>query len=178
MKIKQNPFANCTTLQHLDTDGWELKPSKMYNYAKGDVDMGNSMDDKRLLFSLSKAKGDFIVQPFKGSGKGGQKRNKTMSACRIIHPASGTVSECQEERNFDQNKKKAFERLVEKETFKKWYKVETAKALGLMTNIEEKVDKAMTAENIKVEYVVDGKWTEMEALEKAIHSMVASIKGE
>ncbi len=49
------------------------------------------MKNKELLFSLSKAKGDFIVQPFKGSGKGGQKRNKTMSACRIIHPESGAL---------------------------------------------------------------------------------------
>ena len=120
-------------------------------------------DDKQLLFSLSKAKGDFIVQPFKGSGKGGQKRNKTMSACRIIHPASGTVSECQEERSFDQNKKKAFERLVEKDSFKKWHKFETAKALGLMANVEDELDKAMMPENIKIECVQDGKWAEMEA---------------
>ena len=27
------------------------------------------MKDKELLFSLSKAKGDFVVQPFKGSGR-------------------------------------------------------------------------------------------------------------
>ena len=51
---------------------------------------------RELIMSLSKDKGDFVVTPFKGSGKGGQKRNKTMSACRITHPASGAVSECQE----------------------------------------------------------------------------------
>jgi len=113
---------------------------------------------KELLFSLSKDKGDFVVQPFKGSGKGGQKRNKTMSACRITHPASGAVSECQEERSFDQNKKKAFERLIEKPEFHKWYKIECAKKLGYLANIEEEVDRAMQDENLRVEVVQDGRW--------------------
>ena len=111
-----------------------------------------------LLFTLSKSKGDFIVQPFKGSGKGGQKRNKTMSACRIIHTASNTVSECQEERSFEQNKKKAFERLLEKDSFKSWHKLEIAKSLGRVADIESEVNKAMN--NVKVEICVNGKWVE------------------
>lgn len=118
-------------------------------------------DNRQLLFSLSKSKGDFIVQPFKGSGKGGQKRNKTMSACRIIHPASGAVSECQEERSFDQNKKKAFQRLIEKPEFKKWYKVEVARQLGHMKKINRQVEDDMQSKNIRVESVDEnGKWVE------------------
>ena len=74
-------------------------------------------ENRTLLFSLSKDKKDFIVQPFKGSGKGGQKRNKTMSACRIFHPASGAISECEEERSFEQNKQRAFQRLMNKKKF-------------------------------------------------------------
>ena len=96
-----------------------------------------------LLFTLSKSNGDFIVQPFKGSGKGGQKRNKTMSACRITHPESGTVSECQEERSFEQNKKKAFERLIKKDSFQKWYKIKVAKYMGNTADIEEQVEREM-----------------------------------
>jgi len=72
------------------------------------------LNNKKHLFTLSKKKGDFVVQSFKGSGKGGQKRNKTMSSCRIYHPASKVISECQEERSFEVNKKKAFLRLTEK----------------------------------------------------------------
>lgn len=116
---------------------------------------------KELLFSLSKANGDFIVQPFKGSGNGGQKRNKTMSACRITHPASGTVSECQEERDFIQNKKKAFERLVKKESFQAWFRLEKLKRSGEYAVMMEQVDKAMSAENIKCECIdSDGRWAE------------------
>lgn len=108
------------------------------------------------LFSLSKAKGDFIVQPFKGSGKGGQKRNKTMSGCRIIHKESGTVSECQEERSYEQNKKKAFDRLLKKDSFKQWHKLEVAKAMGYIADVESQVDRQM--QDIKIEVCVDGKW--------------------
>lgn len=111
-----------------------------------------------LLFSLSKAKGDFIVQPFKGSGKGGQKRNKTMSCCRIIHPASGAVAECQEERSFYQNRKKAFKKLVDSDTFLCWHKLKCAQAMGQIANIEEEINREMR--NIKVESLIDGKWVE------------------
>ena len=119
------------------------------------------MEDKQLLFTLSKENGDFIVQPFKGTGNGGQKRNKTMSACRITHPASNTVSECQEERSYTQNKKKAFDRLLEKESFKSWYKLECMRRNGEMALIEETVEKAMAPDKILVEGQVDGKWTQI-----------------
>lgn len=119
------------------------------------------MSERQFLFSLSKAKGDFIVQPFKGSGKGGQKRNKTMSCCRITHPASGAVSECQEERSYEQNKKKAFVRLIEKPEFKQWHKLEYARRMGTLASIDEQVEQEM--KNIKVEIFQNGKWEEVQA---------------
>ena len=118
---------------------------------------------KELLFSLSKSKGDFIVQPFKGSGKGGQKRNKTMSCCRIIHPESGSVSECQEERSYEQNKKKAFEKLIDSEKFQSWHKLKVAEKIGRIANIEDEVDREM--KNIKVEVFKDGKWVDVNEIE-------------
>jgi protein subunit release factor B len=108
---------------------------------------------KELLFSLSKDSGDFIVTPFKGSGKGGQKRNKTSSACRISHPASGAVAECQEERYFHVNRQRAFERLLERKEFKAWLKLETARRTGQLVEIEEKVEREMR--NVRVD-VKDG----------------------
>lgn len=118
--------------------------------------------NKELIFSLSKDNGDFIVQPFKGSGNGGQKRNKTMSACRIIHKDSNTISECQEERSFEQNKKKAFKRLLEKESFVVWFKLEKLKRLGYLADIENQVQKDMADKNLKVEIKINGRWVELD----------------
>ena len=121
--------------------------------------------EKKPLFTLSKANGDFIVQPFIGSGKGGQNRNKVMTACRITHPASKTISECQEERSFDQNKKKAFLRLLEKESFKKWYRIEYLKRTGEHAIMEAEVEKQMQPRNLKIDGILDDRWVELKEQE-------------
>lgn len=115
--------------------------------------------EKQLLFRLTKK--DFEIQPFKASGSGGQHRNKTMSCCRIIHRASGAVTEAKEQRDFHQNKKVAFKRLVEKPEFVKWHKIQCAKALGTYIDAEKWVNKQMDIRNLKFEIQLDGKWAEV-----------------
>lgn len=76
------------------------------------------MSGKELLFSVTKK--DLIIEPYKGSGKGGQHRNKTMSCVRITHPPSGAVAVGTEHREQLRNKKLAFKRLTEHPKFKMW----------------------------------------------------------
>lgn len=116
--------------------------------------------ERQLLFKLSKK--DFEVEPFKGSGNGGQNRNKVMSCCRIRHPASGAVAEGKEQRDFPQNKKAAFKRLVEKPEFLKWHKIQCAKALGTYIDTEKWVDGQMDLRDLRFEVQVDGKWTKVD----------------
>lgn len=117
---------------------------------------------KELLFSLSKENGDFIVEPYKGSGKGGQHRNKTMSGCRIKHPASGAVAECCSERSFYQNRRSAFHKLIESDTFRRWFKYECAKRSGSIADAEEYAEKEISnPDHIKIEIQDQGKWKEV-----------------
>lgn len=71
---------------------------------------------KTLLLSVTLK--DCHVETKRGSGKGGQNRNKRDTAVRIVHPPSGAVGESQEQRSQLQNKKAAFRRMAETETFK------------------------------------------------------------
>lgn len=66
---------------------------------------------KEKIFQVRKK--DLRVDYFRAGGPGGQHQNKTSSACRITHIATGISAESREERSQAQNKKIAFRKLVE-----------------------------------------------------------------
>ena len=57
---------------------------------------------------------DTRIEIFTGGGPGGQHRNKTQNAVRLIHDASGVLVTATERRSLEANKKAAFERLRER----------------------------------------------------------------
>jgi peptide chain release factor len=57
---------------------------------------------------------DVEVSHFKGSGPGGQNRNKRMTGIRMVHIPTGIVVVATERRSQEQNLSNAFERLHEK----------------------------------------------------------------
>ena len=63
---------------------------------------------------------DCIVQTMRGSGKGGQNRNKRDTAVRITHSPSGAIGYAEDERYQLQNKRLAFRRMAESEEFQRW----------------------------------------------------------
>ena len=93
---------------------------------------------KQLLFSLTKK--DFDVQTFASGGPGGQHQNKTESGVRIVHRDSGAVGESREHRSQHMNKQAAFERLAKSVKFLAWHKLECARRLGTVSNLEALVD--------------------------------------
>lgn len=110
--------------------------------------------DKELLFSVTKK--DCRFDFYKGSGAGGQKRNKTSNCCRCTHLASGAVGKSEEGRSKDQNTKKAFKRMAESDKFQNWIRLEVSRVTGKLQEIERAVDKSM--EKVAIEIQEEGKW--------------------
>lgn len=110
------------------------------------------MDQKIKLFSVTK--NDFEWQFFRGDGSGGQKKNKTSSACRCIHPPSGAVGESKEDRQQHINRRTAFQRCVNSKEFQNWIKLTSAAISAGFVSIEKQINESMKEENIKVEYYV------------------------
>lgn len=105
--------------------------------------------EKKLLFSLTKK--DFEIQTFRCPGKGGQNVNKVESGVRIIHTESGARSQSCEQRHQHQNKVIAFKKLMETPKFKAWHKLECARRLGKLRDIDKIVDEMMRSGNLKEE---------------------------
>jgi protein subunit release factor B len=104
--------------------------------------------EKKPLFSITKK--SFVVEYYNPGKNGGQNANKVATACRIHHPESGAIGDCHEERTQKPNRERAFKRLVESPKFQKWLKLETAKRMGQLDDIEKKVDKAMSEAVVEV----------------------------
>jgi hypothetical protein len=105
---------------------------------------------REKLFTLTKK--DFEVQTFRGSGPGGQHRNKTDSAVRIIHKESGASAESQTSRSQRSNKKVAFERLSKTPKFKLWL----SKRIHNLPTSPEEIE--ILDKDIITEFQVEGKW--------------------
>lgn len=98
------------------------------------------------------------MQVFKGSGNGGQKKQKTSSGVRLIHHESGARAEASDNRSQYQNKKSAFLKLIETKEFKVWHRCETARRMG-GPSIAKLVEEAMRPENLRYEVRSEkGQW--------------------
>ncbi len=93
------------------------------------------LPSEKIILSLSKKKGDFIVKASKSSGPGGQNVNKRNTKINIIHTNSGAQATCQTYRTQEMNRKEAFRRLLETPIFKTWLRVELARR-GVETNLQ------------------------------------------
>jgi len=118
------------------------------------------MSERKLIFSVTASDCDWDY--YRGSGAGGQKKNKTSNCVRCTHRDSGAVATSEDGRSQAHNKKAAFHKMATSEKFQKWLKLESARRNGEQLEIEEQVKRAMSSNNIKIEGKDEnGKWTEL-----------------
>jgi protein subunit release factor B len=115
------------------------------------------MVKKELLFSVTASDCDWSYT--RGSGNGGQKKNKTSSAVHCHHRPSGAYGYSEASRSQHDNKRDAFVKMANSAEFQKWNKLEAMKRMGILDEIDRKVERELL--NIKIEIRVDGKWVEV-----------------
>jgi len=108
------------------------------------------MKDK--IFSLIPGR-DLIFSTTKGSGPGGQHRNKTETCVILEHPASGVKVRAQSHKSQRRNKVEALERLAQDKKFKLWVKMEAAARSEGYTSLKSKVEDSMREDRLSVEIV-------------------------
>lgn len=109
---------------------------------------------RQLVFSVTAADCDWSYT--RGTGSGGQKKNKTNSAVHCIHRPSGAHGYSEGSRSQAQNRREAFVRMVETKEFSKWRTMEFARRTGAQAAIEETVNREM--KKVRVDVKQDGKW--------------------
>ena len=103
------------------------------------------MESRELLFSVTKKDCDW--KPVKGSGAGGQHRNKVATGMRCTHRASGAVGVATDSKSQKHNKRNAFVRMSGTKEFKAWHKMQCSLALGIASEFDGWFDE----ENFKIE---------------------------
>jgi protein subunit release factor B len=110
---------------------------------------------RELLFSITRK--DLKIEFFSGTGAGGQHRNKHQNCVRMCHPESGARSTGQSHKERPSNLAEAFRSLIGSTAFKMWQawkikEIQTGKTL------EQEIEEAMAARNLKVEYNHKDQW--------------------
>lgn len=87
----------------------------------------------------------------KGTGKGGQARNKSMAACHCTHIPSGATAYSQNGRSQVENKKDSFLKMIRTKKFQSWLKLESLKKLGKEKELNDKIDDMLKSRYLKIE---------------------------
>jgi protein subunit release factor B len=103
---------------------------------------------RKLLFSVTRDNCEWSYT--RGTGNGGQSRNKTSSAVHCIHPPSGAHGYAEDQRSQLQNRQLAFERMAKTKEFQTWNRTEARRVMGIQADIEAKVDAKMRQIRIEI----------------------------
>ncbi len=113
---------------------------------------------RQLLFSVTR--NDCVWSYTKGTGAGGQKRNKTSSAVHCWHPPSDARGYSEASRSQHENKSDAFVKMCGTKEFKDWHRREVWRRLGVLEQIDRAVEQGMRPEHLRLEVKdADDRWT-------------------
>ncbi len=104
---------------------------------------------KKKLFTVTTA--DLREERYRGSGAGGQNRNKRDTGVRFTHEPSGAVGESEAQRSQLQNRQEAFRKMASSPRFIMWAKAQGQARIEGHASLDRKVDGLMDENNLRVE---------------------------
>lgn len=116
------------------------------------------MSKRELLFSVTAKDCEWSYT--RGTGNGGQKKNKTSSAVHCMHRPSGAHGYSEASRSQLDNRRDAFVKMAESSEFRTWNRMEAMRRMGVLDEIDRKVAREL-ALNTRIEVRVDGVWREV-----------------
>lgn len=118
--------------------------------------------NKEILFSVTAAECEWSYT--KGTGSGGQKKNKTSSAVHCSHRPSGAHGYSEASRSQLDNKREAFVKMVNTKEFKEWHRLETMRRNGQMAMVDAYVERELKRVTIEV-HDEQGRWVQVKESE-------------
>jgi protein subunit release factor B len=110
-------------------------------------------DRRELLFRVTRS--DFDESHVRGSGPGGQHRNKVSTGVRLTHRASGATAEATDDKSQTRNRIEAFRRIRETPEWKRWFREMVAVTSG-RESTDQTIQRMMHPDNITTQ-VLDGR---------------------
>lgn len=115
---------------------------------------------RELLFSVTSSDCDWSYT--KGTGNGGQKKNKTSSAVHCLHRESGARGYSEASRSQLDNKRDAFTKMVKTKEFQNWHRRKVWEITGVQKEIERALEATTQPHNFRLEIKEEGKWKEVD----------------
>lgn len=114
---------------------------------------------KEILFTVTANDCDWSYT--RGTGSGGQKKNKTSSAVHCMHRPSGAHGYSEASRSQADNRRDAFRKMAETKEFTTWHLSEAARRMGTLNTIEENIKREMRNVNVEVKDE-KGRWIKVD----------------
>jgi protein subunit release factor B len=105
----------------------------------------------KKLFTITTA--DLREERYRGSGAGGQNRNKRDTGVRFTHEPSGAVGESEEQRSQLQNRQSAFRKMANSPRFIMWAKAQGQARIEGHASLDRKINELMADENLRIEVI-------------------------
>ena len=116
---------------------------------------------KEILFSVTAADCEWSYA--RGTGNGGQARNRSNNAVHCHHRPSGAHGYSEASRSQADNRRDAFAKMANTPEFKDWHRREVLIRSGRAREIEEYVQRELR--KVRIEIRRDGIWTEVKESE-------------